>query len=755
MFRLPSHIWRRCGSALAVAAAVGLLAGWPVDLPVAWAADAGQPGADGPVEGQPQVERLGMLVRVELPVTDRTVRRVRGFVDRALTRARERQRVPVLIFEFRVGEEGEESAVAGEFIDALKLARTIAGEDLSSVRTVAYVPEELVGHAVLAAIACEDIVMPAEARLGPVGAKPEEQTGSTERSAYAEIARRRRTVPAPVALWLLDPSERVLKVETPVSREFVTEEGLEELRERQPIRSVEALRDMIEGQPGELTGSEARRLGLVSFLPSKRTDVALRALGLPPEAMQEDPTLVGEDRAVRIDLKGPVRSALVHQLQRQIQDEVRENEVNFICVWVDSAGGAPAESIQLARTLADLPSDVRTVAYVPSRARSDAALVALACDQLVMNPAAELGGSGNYELEPDDVQYVREAIEAPDGPWRQRSWSLVAALIDPGVEVFRCERLDEVGFFSDAERETLNEKLRRADPGAKLWEKGAEQITTPGKPLLIDGQRALEYGLASTTVESFAELKQHFGLEDDPTLLAPGWADFLVDALSSWAAGTVLLVIAFVALYIELSTPGIGIGGFAAAICFLLFFWANHLGGTAEWLEVLLFVAGIGCLLLEVFVIPGFGIFGLGGGVLVLASLVLASQTFVLPQNPYQVAELNRSLLALAGTGVGIAALVVVVRRWLPSTPAFRDVVLAPPEGEEAEVIERRESLLDLDESFVGTQGKTTTQLTPSGKARFGDMLLDVITDGDVVPRGATIEVVEIQGNRVLVRQVT
>jgi len=752
MFRLPSHTWRQYGSALAVAAAVGWLAASPAAL--AAAADGGQAGADAPDKGQPLAERLGMLVRVELPVTDRTVRRVRGFIDRALARAKEKQRVPVLIFEFRVGEEGEESAAAGEFIDALKLARTITGEDLASVRTVAYVPEKLVGHAVLAAIACEDIVMPAEAQLGPVGAEPGE-IGPTERSAYDEIARRRKTVPSLVALWLLDPSERVLKVETPVSREFVSEEGLEELRKRQPIRSVEALRDLIEGQPGELSGSEARRLGLVSFLPSKRTDVAVRALGLPPEAMQEDPTLIGEVRAVRIDLKGPVRSALVHQLQRQIQDEVRENEVNFICVWVDSAGGAPAESIQLARTLAELSSDVRTVAYVPSRARSDAALVALACDQLVMDPAAELGGSGNYELEPDDVRYVREAIEAPDGPWGHRSWSLVAALIDPGVAVFRCERLDEAGYFSDAEREALNEKLRRTDPEAKLWKKGAEQITTPGKPLLLDGQRALEYGLASTTVESFAELKQHFGLEDDPTLLEPGWADFLVDALSSWAAGTVLLVIAFVALYIELSTPGIGIGGFAAAVCFLLFFWANHLGGTAEWLEVLLFVAGIGCLLLEVFVIPGFGIFGLGGGALVLISLLLATQTFVLPRNPYQMAELRRSLLSLAGAGVGIAALVAVVRRWLPSTPAFRDVVLAPPEGEEAEVIERRESLLDLDKSFVGTRGKTTTQLTPSGKARFGDLLLDVITDGDVVPRGATIEVVEIQGNRVLVRQVT
>ncbi len=704
-------------------------------------------------ESEEIVQRLGMAVKIELPVTERTVGRVRRFVDRALARAAERDVVPVLIFEFAAGGEGEQAPAAGEFVDALKLARIISGDDLSAVRTVAYVPQQLAGHAVLAAIACEDIMMPAEAQLGPVGARPEE-IGPTERSAYDEIARRRKTVPPQVALWLLDPTTDLLKVETDVSREFLTRQEFEALRERgQPIKSFEPMREVIEGQPGELSGRESRLLGFVSFLPTRPTDVAVKALKLPPEAMQEDPALVGDVRAVRIDLKGPIRKSLVRQLQKQIQDEVRQNEANFICVWVDSPGGAPAESIQLARTLSELPSGVRTVAYVPTQARSDAALVALACGQMVMAPGAELGGSGAYELMPDDVDVAREAIRVPDGPWGHRSWSLVAAMVDPDLEVYQCTRPGEEGFFGDEEMEERNQQLRRANPKAKPWQKGQMQVTQPGSPLLVDGQKALDYGLATLVVDSFTELKQHYGLEDDPTLIEPGWADYLIDALASPGVTAILLTLAFVGLYIELSTPGIGIGGFVAAVCFLLFFWANHLGGTAEWLEVLLFVAGAGCLLLEVFVLPGFGVFGLGGGLLVLVSLILATQTFVLPQNAYQVGELKRSLLSLAGAGVAIVALGTLARRWLPSTLVFRGVVLAPPEGEEAMVIDRRESLLDLDESFLGAQGKTTTQLTPSGKARFGDMLLDVITDGDVVPRGTTVEVIEIQGNRVLVRQ--
>jgi len=135
-------------------------------------------------------------------------------------------------------------------------------------------------------------------------------------------------------------------------------------------------------------------------------------------------------------------------------------------------------------------------------------------------------------------------------------------------------------------------------------------------------------------------------------LADPGWADHLIQALASPGVAVLLLVIGGVALYIELHSPGMGIGAFAAAICFLLFFWSRYLGGTAGWLEVSLFAAGVVCLLLEIFVIPGFGIFGLGGGALVLVSLILASQTFVWPHNEYQVGQLEQSLLTVAGAGI-------------------------------------------------------------------------------------------------------
>ena len=86
---------------------------------------------------------------------------------------------------------------------------------------------------------------------------------------------------------------------------------------------------------------------------------------------------------------------------------------------------------------------------------------------------------------------------------------------------------------------------------------------------------------------------------------------------------TVLLVmLGIVFIYMELHFMN-GMCGILATLCFALFFWSRALGGTAGWLEVILFVIGLGCIAMEIFVIPGFGVFGISGGILVIASLVL------------------------------------------------------------------------------------------------------------------------------------
>ncbi|MEX0585753.1 MAG: hypothetical protein WD176_03865, partial [Pirellulales bacterium] len=281
---------------------------------------------------------------------------------------------PVLIFEIQSGRS--------DFGKAYDLADFIS--KLNGATTVAYLPKTVKGHGILVAMACDQIVMAEDAQIGEAGI--DEQTiGAAKRSVYADIASRRRTVPVDLALGMLDPELEVWEVETEVSREFVLSSRLEELR-KQKTFDMPKKPLISQGEAGLFTGREARALGFVNYLAEDRNAVA-RALGLPREALDEDPSLDGAWRSVRVQIKGKLTEQSASQTQRIIQDEIARRDVNFICVWIESPGGSPESAVSLANFLSSLdPEQRRTVAYIPTEARADAAFVALACDHIVMHP---------------------------------------------------------------------------------------------------------------------------------------------------------------------------------------------------------------------------------------------------------------------------------------------------------------------------------------------------------------------------------
>jgi len=725
-------LWRQ--GVLAGALAAGLLISLRLPCPLA---EAGGERAAG--------DRVGRLIRITLPITGKTYDQVHRFAAKALRDGELSGTAPVLIFEFDVPPDQTGFARTSQFGAARDLAYYLS-EDVADAKatTVAYLPESIrvEGHAVLVVLACDVIVMAPDAEIGAAGINERTITPDVH-SAYKEIGNRRKIKVGEIALGLVDRRKKVLEAETDDGPRYVSEQGLEELRKERTILSSRVLFEAEE--PGRLSGSEARELDIVDFMASNRQDLA-RGLELRPEAVQEDLSLSEAWRAVRVDLKGPMNAEGIRQAQNMIADAVRHDGANFVCLWIDSPGGSPADSIELANSLAyDLdPREVRTVAYIPSEALADASMVALACDQVVMHPRARLGGEGDYVFSEEDTRLAREALKRI-AEEKSRSWSLWAAMIDADLEVFRCVRLGALEYSEYFSEEELAEQ-----PDPKDWDR-RQVVTRPEKPFQVSGVQAVDYWLADHLAKDFYEFKELYGLEEEPGLLDPGWADFLIEALASPGVAVFLLVIGFVALYAELHAPGIGIGGFAAAVCFLLFFWSRFLGGSAGWLEVTLFVAGVSCLLLEVFVLPGFGIFGLGGGLLIITSLILASQTFVWPRNDYQFGRLQNSLLMLGGAAVGSIVATVVLNRWLPNAPLFGQIMLNPPLGEEAESLSRREAMVDFGD-LVGSRGTTLTPLVPSGKARFGDRRLDVIADGEFIQRGTEVVVMEVHGNRIMVR---
>ena len=233
----------------------------------------------------PAERRVGRMVRVPMPISDKVDNQIRRVVDAVLSETKLAGQWPVFIFEIEPGR--------ADFGQAYDLANFLSGPALNGATTVAWVPKTLTGHAVLVAMACDEIVMSPEAEIGKAG-EYEKVIEPSVRNAYVGIANRRMNIPSDVALALLDPAVELVMVETDVSREYALALRLEELRKQKSFEKPKVIKPA--GQPGIFTGTRAWELGFVKSLASSRADVA-KALGLPREAVEADPSLDGDWRA--------------------------------------------------------------------------------------------------------------------------------------------------------------------------------------------------------------------------------------------------------------------------------------------------------------------------------------------------------------------------------------------------------------------------------------------------------------------------
>ncbi|MCE9544073.1 MAG: hypothetical protein K8T25_00895 [Planctomycetia bacterium] len=710
-----------------------------------------QPAAGDAAPGAPAAPRVGRLIRVPLPIKDRVDDDVKRSIRRALARLREGEppgggRRITLVLEF--SPDKSEFGRGSDFSRALSLARFLTSRELADVKTVAYIPRTIKGHAVLAAMACDDIVMAPDAEIGEAGIDEDPKAPAEDAvlAGYAQIAAQRRTIHPAVARGMLDKHEEVLRVETQDGAEFVARRDLDALQQRKAIQG-QPQTVIPQGKLGIFSGREARDLGLARYLAADRMSVA-RALELPAEAMEEDLLIEGPMHGATVMVSGWIDSRLVETRQKMIERAIKEHDANLVCIWIDSPGGDTEAALRLAKFIAGLdPAQTLTVAYIPREARGASVLLALACDQIVMQRSARLGGGDDLPTD-QELLDLRSALKDDILLKRKRSWSLPIALMDPKLPVHQYTNVKSnlQDWFSPDE---LAEQPDKGD-----WQRGP-QVTLDGRALAVTADQAEQLGLLRERglVDSFDQFKSLYGLTSDPTMVEPTWVDRLIHILASPGIGAILWLVGLVGLYTELKMPGTGVGGFVAIVAFVLFFWAHYLEQTASALEIVLFITGLLFVVLEVFVLPGHAIFGLGGGVMIIMSLVLASQTFVIPHNSSQVRELRDSLLAICGAGVGFVATAMVLRRYLPESTLMRPMMLQPPEGAQAAELQVRESLADF-RHLIGQQGTTVTQLTPSGKARFGEELVNVSSDGEWIAAGTPVVVVEAHGSRVRVEVV-
>ena len=696
----------------------------------------------------------GQFFTVEEPINSDVLDRIKAGTRQVIARAAAQQaEPPILVFVIKPGRAQPNSSGFGT---SFELANFISTELAGAKYTVAYVPEPLKGYAVLPALACTQIVMGREATIGPI--TPE---GESAKADYREPVRslaRRKARDAGLFLGLLDP-DADLKVVRTADRQvhYVLASDLPDFLKANTAAAGDIQPAWEGGSRGKLTARRAREEGFVKLLAENPGEIA-NVYNIDPKAISNDPTLLGEVRPVWIKIDGqlnPIKEAYLH---RRI-DQARRERVNLLFFQINSPGGLQTSCDNVAGLIADI-KDMRTVAYIDDQATGLATLLPLACDDIVFRQGGRMGGT-------QEILAGRKGRAEALTPAQMDSLSRRAEDLatrkghPPAVAQGMVDRLARVLQATDTQTGAstlILDSQFQADPARY---QNPTPIKEPGVALLVRADEAETYHLGQQ-VKNTDEFKGLYGLRDKIIRVdGPTWVDGLVTTLNDPVASWFLLFVGVFMLILEIKMPGVGLPAITSALAFLLFFWSRYLSGTADQLEILLFLVGMICLGLELFVFPGFGVFGLSGFVLVLTSIVMASHTFVWPTQDYEYRQMAGTLGQIVGVMVGVGVGASIVGRYIPSIPVLNRMVLKPQSvtgsGMDFDEFAPKPEVADGYESFaflMGETGRTTTVLKPSGKAQFGNLLVDVRADGFFIERGALIEVVEVQGLRVIVKPV-
>ncbi len=435
------------------------------------------------------------------------------------------------------------------------------------------------------------------------------------------------------------------------------------------------------------------------------------------ESAEEAPAASGKVMVGKIDSDiGRAESAYV----KRLIEAATAAEAELLLIELNTFGGRVDAAVLIRDALLDAP--MSTAVFINKRAISAGALISLACEKILISPGGTIGAatpitSAPGQEIPQPVQekylsYFRQEMRIT-AETRGRNGDLAEAMVDADYEV--------------------------------------EGISAEGKLLTLTTSTALEHGFADFEATDVEDALAKLDFDGEVEGLDRSWSENLVGFLTSQAVASVLFLAMMALAYLEYQTPGFGAFGAGAAVCFLLLYFSHYLVNLAGWEELLLFVLGVVLVMIELVVIPGFGVVGALGLLSMLASAVLilmagdwSDFSF---ENPFtREAMFQVALLTLLSIGLSIFMLRYVSLSG--SNPLGRSLMLDRSLEAAAGFTSH-----DAVESLVGETGVALTPLRPAGKARLGGKRHEVETQGDFIDKGAQVRVVAQEPGRIVVRQ--
>ncbi len=476
---------------------------------------------------------------------------------------------------------------------------------------------------------------------------------------------------------------------------------------------------------------------------------------------------VPEVKAAVIPCTGTVDEALLDSIERRSEIAIAAG-AKYLIYQIETYGGRVDSADSISKYfMHTVGRRARTIAYVSTEAISAGALISVSCNDIIMRENTKIGdcapitmGDKLEGVEREKAESFIRAIFRTAAEANGYPMPLLEAMVSVQLEVWRFKNV------KSGQWEYFAGDNRPKDPN--LYDvSGTERINDANSLLTLTASQAKEYGVARAVVAdvngvlSFLEERDGVRFVRPPRTLEVLWSERMVSWLNSPAVMGILVALALLGVYMELSAPGLSLPGLVALICFVIIVFSKYLTGLANWVEIILLLAGVVLILVEFFILPGFGIPGILGVVFVVVGLF----GMLLRNPPGQVpwptstgdwSSLRQGVYGLAiGLG-GFTAGVALLSRYLPRIKFLSGLILAPTPvpvtGAGARPSETHPPESVGPELKMGRVGVALTKLRPSGKARFGDAVVDVVATAEFLDAGANVQIVEIHGNRVVVR---
>ncbi len=422
-------------------------------------------------------------------------------------------------------------------------------------------------------------------------------------------------------------------------------------------------------------------------------------------------SLSAQEKLVYVaSIEGDIDLGLAPFVRRVISDAEKAG-ADAIIFRINTFGGRVDAATQIKDAI--MESKILTIGFVDKRAISAGSLIALSCTKVAMIPGSSMGAT-----------------------------TVVDQTGQKQAEKYQSYMRSEM-------RSTAERNNRRTDVAEAMVDERViiEGLVDSTQLVTLTAAEAVNYGMADTVVNNIQELLKAFELEGAVVINEDtNWAEEVVRFLNNPIISSLLIMVGLIGIYTEIKSPGWGLPGTIGLSALVLFFGSAYILQLASIIEILMFIGGVTLLMLEIFVIPGFGVAGVSGIILMLAALLLSLMSGV----PYFDMDMISSALLQLTISIVLAIIgMITLAKFLPKFKTFNKLILINEEKAE----EGYTSNPDF-KGLIGTEGITLTPLRLSGAANINGNRIDVVSDGDYIKKGAKVQVIFTEGMRVVVKEI-